>query len=285
MEYQFGLKYSGDSFQGRMNARLLAESVQGFADFAQRAMTAVGGKDVRPYVDVVGLRQGSTELLFGLGLSPSDIAALIASNKEQLSALVSLIQECFTLYKHLQGEEPRKIIKVDRGSVQVENNSGTIIKIDNLTLNVALDPTASKAAASFVKLPLTSGAVKLDITANENKIVTVDNSEASYFRPYRKEEFLTENVADTYVTIVTAVLQGDTSWRFTSGGAAFSAVIEDEDFMRRVEKGEERFGHGDTLFVRLRSTQQRVAGKLKAEFAIEKVLDHKEYEPKQDRFI
>jgi len=117
-------------------------------------------------------------------------------------------------------------------------------------------------------------AVKLSVVADDSVVASVEGDEASFFVPVDGSKALTEHTADVYVTIMTAVLEGRTKWKFNDGRATFSALIEDKTFLARVDKGSERFGKGDTLLVRLRSMQKRRNGQLLVEHVVEEVLDH-----------
>jgi hypothetical protein len=48
-------------------------------------------------------------------------------------------------------------------------------------------------------------------------------------------------------------------WRFFDGQASFTASTGDEDFLRSVDNGNERFGKGDVLVVTMRVQQVRTA--------------------------
>jgi hypothetical protein len=85
---------------------------------------------------------------------------------------------------------------------------------------------------------------------------------------------LAEHSNEVHLTIQTAVFEGKNRWKFNDGMRTFSAPIEDKDFLGGVQKGREAFRRGDELVVKMRSTQKRVNGQLKAEYAIEKVLRH-----------
>ena len=51
--------------------------------------------------------------------------------------------------------------------------------------------------------------------------------------------------------------------------------ISDCEFLAAINRGEERFGKGDVLFVELETTQTLANGKIIVSYDIQKVLDHK----------
>lgn len=64
-------------------------------------------------------------------------------------------------------------------------------------------------------------------------------------------------------------------WKFDNGGSPINAAILDEEFLRKIDSGELRFGKGDLLKVKLKTTQTFAHGKLKTEFQVIEVLEHK----------
>jgi len=280
MEQAFTLKYDGFlARQGEMEAHEAAEAIRGFADFSQRVGEALYGK---AYVKstIRGVHHGSVEFEFLLRFL-TEGAGLLATVAAPAADLLKILPEIVKLIKHLKGQPPASIKKAENGSVFVENNSGQVINVNNLTLNLALDPETSRAVQKFVRKPLERSAEEIKILADREEIASIDQEEARSFVPVDAGEVLAENTNDVYLTVGTAVLDGETKWRFYDGTHKFSAEIEDQEFLNRVEQGEVRFGKGDVMYVRLRTTQKRVGRGLRAEHVIEEVLDHKEVSVRQ----
>ena len=286
MEEQFVLKYRGGRVDaGEMDALEVAEAIKGFAAFTQRIGTGIYGSKAEFETTVRGFRKGSfeIELLYRL-LSP-EAAGAIASAMGPIGDLVSVIKECFEVLKHLEGKPPKTITKGEGSLVYVENNNGVINQFNDVTVNLALDPRVGRATRDFVRAPLERSANEIEIVVDGTTIARADRSEADAFVPVDTSDTLIEHTHEVYVMVQTAVLEGKTQWKFSDGKISFTAPIEDESFLARVEAGRERFGHGDTLRVRLRAIQKQTAGKLKAEYVIEKVLEHTSLEGTQGNLL
>ncbi|WP_448191246.1 hypothetical protein [Azospirillum sp. sgz301742] len=282
-EQAITLKYDGgfQAGEGEMNALEAAEAIRGFTDFTRRAVEALYGEGAEVRAMVRGVKHGSLDIPFLIKFA-GEGAALLASTGLSPQDLLKLIAESIKLMKSLGGKPPTSIKTADNGSMIVESNNGTINHVGQMTVNLVLSPEAGRDLQKFVRRPLAGGAADLlKILADETEIANVNREEAPSFVPIDAGNVVAENTNEVYLTIATAVLVGKTQWKFYDGRNTFSAVIEDREFLSRVDAGEVRFGKGDTLFVRLRTTQKKVGTKLKAEYVIEEVLDHRWNQKKQ----
>ena len=101
---------------------------------------------------------------------------------------------------------------------------------------------------------------------------TVRKEDAEHFL-YDNE--LTVHVMDMQFNIVSLAFKERNKWRLTDGHRAFSATIEDNDFLSRIDNYEAAFTKGDTLSCRVRIEQSTALNKLKTTYTVEKVLEHK----------
>ena len=53
------------------------------------------------------------------------------------------------------------------------------------------------------------------------------------------------------------MLKGEGMWRFLFGSVSLTAKLSDDEFLQRVESGEESFHNGDLLKVRLKTVQEK----------------------------
>lgn len=281
METRVTLKYDGGfASDGEMDAYAAAGAIRAFTDFTKALAEAVYGRGALQQMRVRPSRHGSHEIEFFAKLA--EVGGIVAAtmNVSSPEDLLQLAKETFTLIKHLKGEPPKEVVRADNGSVAVANNSGTVINVSGGVVNIINDPRITRAASGFVKKPLEESASKLSIMSNDNVVDTVDVEESRAFVPINFAPVILSRTDDLYLTVVTAQLEATTKWGFSSDGRNnFVAEIEDEVFLERVKSGIERFGHGDVLFVRMRSTQRKLKGKLVADYVIEEVLDHQAADP------
>lgn len=181
------------------------------------------------------------------------------------------------LIKFLRGKKPTKIIDED-GRLKVYINEteyyetdGKVVKLyKNRTiigdLNKMLEPLEKDGIDSFF---VSRTGDKKD--AN----LAIDESELAYFDYQEIENDLSENITETFIQIEAAVFKDNNKWKFDNGGSPINAAILDEEFLRKIDSGELRFGKGDLLKVKLKTIQTFAHGKLKTEFQVIEVLEHR----------
>jgi len=79
----------------------------------------------------------------------------------------------------------------------------------------------------------------------------------------------------TYPQIINVAFEHG-KWKFSNGDTQFFADIDDEEFIKSVQKNFQQFGSTDLLKVELQ-TQQYISqeGNLKSKYTVKKVLEHK----------
>jgi len=181
------------------------------------------------------------------------------------------------LIKFLKGKKPTKIIdedgrlKVYLNETEYYETDGKVVKLyKNRTivgdLNKMLEPLEKDGIDSFF-VSRTGDKKDADLA--------IDDSELTYFEYQEIENDLSENITETFVQIEAAVFKDNNKWKFDNGGSPINAAILDEEFLRKIDSGELRFGKGDLLKVKLKTTQTFAHGKLKTEFQVIEVLEHK----------
>jgi len=181
------------------------------------------------------------------------------------------------LIRFLKGKKPTKIIdedgrlKVYLSETEYYETDGKVVKLyKNRTivgdLNKMLEPLEKDGIDSFF-VSRTGDKKDADLA--------IDDSELTYFEYQEIENDLSENITETFVQIEAAVFKDNNKWKFDNGGSPINAAILDEEFLRKIDAGELRFGKGDLLKVKLKTIQTFAHGKLKTEFQVIEVLEHK----------
>ena len=181
------------------------------------------------------------------------------------------------LIRFLKGKKPTKIIdedgrlKVYLNETEYYETDGKVVKLyKNRTivgdLNKMLEPLEKDGIDSFF-VSRTGDKKDADLAINE--------SELAYFEYQEVENDLSENITETFIQIEAAVFKDNNKWKFDNGGSPINAAILDEEFLRKIDAGELRFGKGDLLKVKLKTIQTFAHGKLKTEFQVLEVLEHK----------
>ena len=148
-----------------------------------------------------------------------------------------------------------------------------VIKIFNGTI---------KENKNFLK-PLQNGVEEIKILDEKNEILnSINREEAHAFLQYQIEEEVYTNTFKKYYHIITLNFEedkGKLKWKLSDNSltnhSGITALIEDKEFINKVEGSLLSFSKGDILKCQIREEQKEVGGKLHSSYFIEKVLEHK----------
>ncbi len=272
-QLQLSLSYHGTSVDdGRYDIYSAAANMIAFSDFVTVAGKAVYGPTVELKAEVAGFRAGSfiTEVYFQL-LLPS--MALLPTVDVQ--TVLKTIKDAMEIWKHLKGSPPKAIENSGDGdSINLINSNGNTIIVNRPSLTVVLSSEGTAAVERFVGMALANqGIDSLQIKSAKKTIAKVKDSEAMYFTTVSANVPVTDNEFEYALTIESAALREGLKWRFSDGGASFSAEITDDVFLKRVDQGES-FAKGDALRVRMRLEQTRKGQELTTVRTVIKVHEH-----------
>jgi len=274
MSHSITLKYSGPAADaGQLDAYEAAGNIIAFSDFLSVLAKTAYGQNVKLKTEVRAFEKGSFAVSFALDLG--GIMATILSGMGSPKDLYELAKHSFQAWKHLQGEDPKSVTRIDDQHVEVVNNSGVAATFRADTINIVMSQDAVASTTRFVKKALESNLDRVSIEHDGELIADASSSEAGFFSHLVSGEVLTENTIKSFLSLESAVFKDGNKWKFWDGQSAFHAAIEDKAFLARVETGEERFGKGDVLVVEMRIVQSRSAGSFKTERSVLKVLEHR----------
>lgn len=281
METRLSLKYSGVSVDsGCMDVYQASANMIAFSEFMVIAAKISYGEKIVVSAEVAGFGRGSffTDLIFNF---TSHAVPLFSSVSP--SELLGTINQSFELWKHLQGKPPQATKQENHQTIKVTNNDGQIIQVTTETFNLVMNEKASAAVTQFVKKPLANeGVDTLEIGCEQVPIANVNKKEANYFDYVNPSDSITDNTMQMTLVIEAPVFKDGNKWRFSDGQKPFYADILDNKFLASVDRGEQ-FGKGDLLRVDLQIIQKSTGTKIKTEYFIEKVHEHKKvYKPDQN---
>ncbi|WP_210176106.1 hypothetical protein, partial [Agrobacterium bohemicum] len=143
-------------------------------------------------------------------------------------------------------------------------------------LSQKLEPPANPARFSVIYDPLKKeGINEFKVLEAKRVVEVVNKSEATYFvAPEPDGKVLLEDVRKAAFSIVSLAFKEDNKWRLHDGNSQISAIIEDKDFLYKVDHQQISFTKGDVLVCQVRVTQTQTGAGLKTEYAVIKVEQH-----------
>lgn len=188
-------------------------------------------------------------------------------------ASVGVIQ----LYKKLKGNRPIKIEESVEG-VKVYYTETEYLEVDKGVLKLYRSKVIATDIAKMLE-PLSKDGIDsfyvVKDTSKDDVEVFIDKSETEYFKYQNPEDDLNTDISETFLQIESLSFKEKNKWKFSNGKTIFHATISDESFLYNVDSGKLRFGKGDLLKVKLKTTQTLAHGKLKSEYEVLSVIEHK----------
>jgi len=282
------LIYDGDGLKNHeINPRELSSAILGLDGVFNEANKTLNSSKTTIQVKVKSnLEAGSFKINFTINQNIinklSDL--LTSQNVEAILNAKDLIVLIFGmggmglwgLIKFLKNRKPTKKYKKDNLIIieiddEIFETKEEVIRLyENWQLRHSLEQMISPLEKNGIDLCL----VKVE---NSEEFFDVKKEETEYFKcPPAREIMIDEPVRfNTNLNIISLSFKDKNKWYVNDGQSSFYTTIEDLDFLRRVDENEE-FRKGDILRVLIRREQYlNEEQKLRTEYFIEEVIEHK----------
>ncbi|MFR9127037.1 MAG: hypothetical protein ACLVLA_05210 [Acidaminococcus intestini] len=172
-----------------------------------------------------------------------------------------------------------KATKHKDGTVTLESETDHITVNVNV-VNIYQSVPVRESFDKLVEPTRREGIDSFQVRADKDKTVvqSIKKEEAKCFefdsgKIGNVKEKVEVTETDEWVNILTVNFE-DLKWRFMSDENKFYAKMDDEDFIKQIDNGDQSFTKGDMLKIRRERTQIRKAdGTIKNEYKVIKVLE------------
>ena len=177
--------------------------------------------------------------------------------------------------KWLKGRSPTAVSQTTPGRVLVIID-GTSIEVDAPVARLALDIDVRLALERVIADPLSKEGFDAVEIGSGRKVEKIGKPEGYAFLA------LLDQDADTFesryrgpFSIVNLSFKEGNKWRLHDGKTAVNVTVLDENFLAKVNRNEVFFSKGDILICDVRILTRREPKGLKAEYFIERVVEHR----------
>ncbi|MFM0324820.1 hypothetical protein [Caballeronia glebae] len=194
---------------------------------------------------------------------------LVVGGKEGVKSLLGFM-------KWLRGRKIDRIVLLDNGNMKVVLDEESI-EIESQVIELFRRSDLRNALEGVLK-PLDKIGIDKFAVVNKTQskeFLVIDKSERIYFiAPAPEPEILAEEEVVMNLQLVNVAFRDDNKWRFSDGNSTFFALVEDVNFLNKVQSNEP-FARGDILRARLRRIQVLSGEDMKTEYHVLEVLDHR----------
>ncbi len=284
----FTIAYDGPALrEGRMEVSELAHALLAVGQVFSAANKVLNGETAKVSVHVVATRNGSFEINLEVIQSlVTQITGLLTGEQVTAAAnLVGLITgvgvpsgvSLLWLIKRLRGRQPERIERRPDTTEAIMFEGDTIIAPVNVVR--LYQDIHTRRVVRLMVAPLTQDGISEFAIREDGKTIlpiTVNDIHSFDDPVVLEEEVLIEHVIKHAFTIVSLAFRERNKWRLNDGNATISVLIEDEDFLRRIDENLIAFAKGDILICEMRVRQ--VHGKddaIRNDYAVQRVIEHK----------
>ena len=284
--------------KGEIDVQDLAPALLALGDLIQSANEVINGERAKTSVCVKATAEGSFEIdlaitqsILDATLSVFDFASAHKDGIADAKQLADLIFDAvfapigfvggglFALIKWLKGKKPEKVEHKSDGTTIIfcgDVTFQTNRKAIQLAENIEVRKHARKALSSLSK----NGIDKISVRRSGKETLDVIKEELPFFDIPDSEEKLEEETRKMNLQIISLTFKEDNKWKVTDGLEPFSATIEDEQFLMKINNNEIAFSKNDYLVCDVKERQYQTNKGLRKERSIIKVIEHKP-SPKQ----
>ena len=279
MDKEFKIKFDGEAHQ--IDANILINSLIHTTSIIQEINRNLdSGKKID--IKIKALEKGS--FLIHIDLIEQAIGhlknLLTKENAEVAGTIISCLVGVIEVHKFLKGKDPVSKEKVD-GKVKIENNFGNVIIIESFTEELYEKNAIVREALTrnFETLDNDDSVTAFEITDKKEKPLVVVPREDFHSMAVKSEDLKegvrVQNIAAN-LNILKASFDKKLKWEFYYKGNKITAKINDENFHKKIDKGE-AFSKGDVLEVELEIKQifeESVNTFVNKSYKIRKIISH-----------
>jgi hypothetical protein len=276
----FDLTFGGPGLEDHsISISELAPSLVSLSELFQESADTLKQEGVRTDLRLRARRPGSFNVDLEVVVAGvwATAAALVA-NAHYLTAQ-NLLQLLFgkrfslsELIRFLRGRTPEKVVTQADGKTIEIHAGGDVLFVNGDVHRLYQNPKVLDASRRMVAVLDRPSIDSIRINAAGEELQTFTQADLPLFDIAPPDVEANVSRRDTKVVVRAPAFDRELQWKLTEGGSAFSAPLEDQEFMALVLDGRLRFGAKTILTVTLRQEQTMERGELRVKFAVEKVI-------------
>lgn len=275
---------------GSIDARQLGRSLVGISDAFQTARSITcDPESPQTSVRITATGEGSfwvdITLVADSTLVQATIDALSGKAATAAANLTAILTVAFGAIAFIK-KKAGKVVKASRplpsdpDKTEIVYDDSTTEVVDSAVWNVAKNTNFQKAAKESLKAVTAKGIDQVQLSPQDRTsgipAVSVKKADySSFVRIDNEPDELVDKTEELLVSPLSISFEDGKRWRLTDGDSTFSAFIEDEDFLSRIDNGLVRIGKNDNFKVLMRVEQKILPDKsIRTTRTVLQILDY-----------
>lgn len=275
--------YDGPALaDGSMNVRDLAPAMLAIGGFFDAANRLTNGERAKVNVNVRATSASSFHILFEVAQSleaadvlKADVSDFLTTAKDLKDLLIggSVGGGIVWLIKRLRGRKPHvEKINEDLYKLTVEDET---YKVPMQLLRAYQDVETRRNIQHMVRPVKEPGIDRFILRESDQTVQEVTKDDVDSFEAPEHRELIVDKVSQHAFSIVSVAFRKSNKWRLDDGQNTFSVSMKEEEFRWRVDNNLVAFAKGDILICDLHTAQWQVNDRLKAEYEVVRVVEHR----------
>lgn len=283
---KFRVTYDGPALSSHeMDVRVLAPALLAVGDLLEHANRIINDGHAKVSVNVKGsMKTGSVNIDFAVvqGFISQTIDLLNGRGVVAAATLMSMIginaKEGFnSVIKVIRWIRGRAITRIETSEhtarLYIDHEQ---LEIELEVLSMIRDYELRRSVEAMLEPLEKEGIDKFVVGSDQAILEVITKEEAGWFKsPPPASVALSANTYQKTVQIERIEFSETNKWRFFDGSATFYATISDLEFLDRIAMNDAAFSRGDTLRVEIEEQQRLEGDRLRSEYKIVRVLEHR----------
>ncbi|MHB8703174.1 MAG: hypothetical protein ACYC8W_03360 [Candidatus Tyrphobacter sp.] len=274
-----------------MDVKDLAPALLALGVLCDEANSLLNGSSAKVSLEVkADFKRGSFDVFFHLVVSqlghltsflmgkPKDAKEVLELLGFYGTLVTGVVKGVTKLAKRIGRNKVTATTSLADGTTKIVLENNITIIVENNTWDLYRRQNVARALGDVVRPLEEEGVTEFRVLRGDQEQERIGKDDLPAFQGIpanlNDDSIVNESVNERVFEVVGCNKNPEHIWRFSDGTNVVTAHIEDQEFFKHIEQGNEVVSLGDILRVEVRTTTTREGGKLRTVTTVTKVIEH-----------